>query len=65
MANVRGGKLLRQKHAIYWKTFAVHQAAAIMYCTQQVFKVENFQDWLKNRKNYESFPLKTFAMYGI
>ena len=34
------GKLLRlcAKYTIHWKTFAVHQAVAIMYCTQQVIQ---------------------------
>ena len=62
--NFQGGKLLRlcTKHTIHWKTFAVHQAHAIMYCTQQMIQGENFRDWLKNR---ESFPLESFAVYGI
>ena len=34
------------KHTIHWKTFAVHQAHAIMYCTQQMIQGENFRDWL-------------------
>ena len=36
--NFRVGKLSRlcTKYIIHWKTFAVHQAVAIMYCTQQV-----------------------------
>ena len=41
------------QNIIHWKTFAVHQAEAIMYRTQQVIQGENFRDWLKNR---ESFP---------
>ena len=61
--NFRGGKLSRlcTKHTIHWKTFVVHQAHAIMYCTQQMIQGENFRDWLKNR---ESFPLESFAVYG-
>ena len=40
----------------------VHQAVAIMYCTQQVIQGENFRNWLKNRK---SFPLESFAADSI
>ena len=60
--NFRGGKLSRlcTKHTIHWKTFAVHQAHAINYCTQQMIQGENFRDWLKNREKHESF-----AIYGI
>ena len=58
--NFRGGKLLRlcTKHTIHWKTFMVHQAHAIMYCTQQMIQGENFRDWLENR---ESFPPRKFC----
>ena len=35
------------------ETFAVHQAHAIMYCTQQMILGENFHDWLKNHENCE------------
>ena len=49
-------------YTIHWKTFAVHQAVAIMYCTQQVIRGENFRDRLKNAK---IFPLESFAVYGI
>ena len=65
--NFRGEKLSRlcTKHTIHWKTFAVHQAHAIMYCTQQMIQGENFRDWLKNRENHESFPFESFAVYGI
>ena len=61
--NFRGGKLSRlcTKHTIHWKTFAVHQAYAIMYCTQQMIQGENFRDWLKNRENRESFPPRKFC----
>ena len=61
--NFRGGKLSRlcTKHTIHWKTFAVHQAHAIMYCTQQMIQGENFHDWLKNRENLESFPPRKFC----
>ena len=54
------GKTLRlsTKHTIHWKTFAVHQAQAIMYCTQQMIQRENFRDWLKKRK---SFPPRKFC----
>jgi len=54
------GKLLRlcAKYTIHWKTFAVHQAVAIMYCTRQVIQRENFWDRLKNRK---SFPPRKFC----
>ena len=50
--NFRGEKLswLCTKHTIHWKTFAVHQAHAIMYCTQQIIQGENFRDWLKTAK---------------
>ena len=44
--------------------FAVHQAEAIMYCSQQVIQEESFCDWLKNHETCESFPLKSFAAYG-
>jgi len=65
-ANFQGGKRLCTKHTIHWKTFAVHQAHAIMYCTQQMIQGENFRDWLKNRENRESFPpLESFAVYGM
>ena len=30
------------KHTIHWKTFAVHQAHAIMYCIQQMIQGGNF-----------------------
>ena len=61
--NFRGGKLSRlcTKHTIHWKTFAVHQAHAIMYCTQQMIQGENFHDWLKNCENRESFPPQKFC----
>ena len=61
--NFRGGKLLRlcTKHATHWKTFTVHQAHAIMYCTQQMIQGENFRDYLKNRENRESFPPRKFC----
>ena len=50
------------KHTIHCrKTFAVHQAHAIMYCTQQMIQGENFRDWLKNRENHESFPPRKFC----
>ena len=48
------------QNTIHWKTFAVHQAHAIMYCTRQMIQGENFCDWLKNRENR-----KSFAVYGI
>ena len=53
--NFRGGKLSRlcTKHTIHF------QAHAIIHCTQQMIQGENFRDWLKNRKNRESF-----AVYG-
>ena len=64
--NFRGGKLSRlcTKHTIHWKTFAVHQAHAIMYCTQQVIQGENFRGWLKTAKTTKVFPLESFAVYG-
>ena len=40
-----------------WKTFEVHQAVAIMYCTQQVIQGENFRNRLKIRENHESFAM--------
>ena len=56
--NFRVGKFswLCTKYIIHWKTFAAHQAMAIMYCTQQVIQGESFRDQLKNRENSESFP---------
>ena len=61
--NFRGGKFSRlcTKHTIHWKTFAVHQAHAIMYCTRQMIQGENFRDWLKNRENHKSFPPRKFC----
>ena len=47
------------KYTTHWKTFTVHQAVAIMYCTQQVIQGKNFRDRLKYCKNRESF-----AVYG-
>ena len=38
-------------------TGKLSQAVAFMYCTQQVIQGENFRDWLKNRKNRESFAI--------
>ena len=57
--NFRVGKLSRLVHkmTIRGKTFAVHQAVANMYCTQQVIQGENFRDRLKNREKRESFPV--------
>ena len=53
------GKLswLVHKITIRGKTFTVHQAVAIMYCTQQVIQGKNFSDRLKNREKRESFPV--------
>ena len=57
-------KLLRgqlcTKYTIHWKTFAVHQAVAIMYCTQQVIQGENFRNRLKNHESAKVFPLESF-----
>ena len=50
------------KHTIQWKTFAVHQAEAIMYCTQQMI---HFCNWLKTTKTTKVFPLESFAVYGM
>ena len=57
--NFRVGKLSRlcAKYTIHWKTFEVHQAVAIMYCTQQVIQGENFCNRLKIRENHESFAM--------
>ena len=65
--NFRGGKLLRlcTKHTIHWKTFVVHQAHTIMYCTQQMIQEENYCDWLKTAKTAKVFPLESFAVYGM
>ena len=49
------------QNTIHWKTFAVHQAHAIMYCTQQMIQGENFRDWLKNHENRKSFPPQKFC----
>ena len=49
------------QNTIHWKTFAVHQAHAIMYCTRQMVQGENFCDWLKNRENRKSFPPRKFC----
>ena len=43
------------------ETLVVHQAVAIMCCTQQVIQGENFRDRLKIRKNRESFPTQKFC----
>ena len=40
----------------------MHQAVAIMYCTQQVIQGKTFHDQLKKCK---VFPLESFAVYGI
>ena len=53
------------KHTNHWKTFAVHQAHIIMYCTQQMIQGENVRDWLKTVKTAKVFPLESFAVYGI
>ena len=60
--NFRVGKFLRlcTKYTIHWKTFAVHQAVAIMYSTQQVIQGENFCGRLKNHKKCQSFPTRKF-----
>ena len=49
------------QNTIHWKTFTVHQALTIMYCTWQMIQGENFHDWLKNRENRESFPPQKFC----
>ena len=57
------GKLSRLcvKYTIHWKTFAVHQAVGIMYCTQQVIQGKNFCDQLKNREKCESFVIYSIS----
>ena len=55
---------LCEKYTIHWKTFAVHQAMAIMYCTQQVIQGENFHNRLKTAKTMKFFPLESFAVYS-
>ena len=64
--NFRGGKLsqLCTKQTIHWKTFTVHQAHAIMYCTQQMIQGENFRGFRSFLANRESFPLESFAVYS-
>ena len=47
---------LSQSCTKYMKTFAMHQAVAIMYCTQQVIQGETFRNWLKICENRKSFP---------
>ena len=62
--NFRVGMLSRLVHkmTIRRKTFAVHQAVANIYCTQQVvIQGENFCDRLKNRKKRGSFPTRKFS----
>ena len=61
------GKLSRLVHkmTIRGKTFAVHQAVVIMYCTKQVIRGENFCDRLKNCEKRDSFPTRKFSVYGI
>ena len=34
----------------------VHQAEAIIYCTQQIIEGENFYNWLKTEKTANCFP---------
>ena len=36
----------------------MHQVHAIMYCTQQMIKGENFHNWLKNHENAKVSHLK-------
>ena len=61
--NFRVGKLLQlcTKYTIHRKTFVMHQAVAIMYCTQQVIQGENFHNRLKVHENRESFPTRKFC----
>ena len=58
------GKLSRLVHkmTIHGKTFAVHQALAIMYCTKQVIRGENFCDRLKNCKKQFQFSFMAIAI---
>ena len=56
---------LYTKYTIHWKTFAVHQAMAIMYCTQQVIQGENFRDHLKNHENRKTFPTRNVLLYTV
>ena len=61
------GKLLRlcTKCTIHWKTFAVHQAVAIMYCMQQVIQGENFRDQLKSHKKPRKFSHSKVLLYTV
>ena len=66
-AKLSRGKTFAVVHKTHYslEIFAVHQVHAIMYCTQQMIQGENFHNWLKNRKNRESFPLESFAVYSM
>ena len=60
MAKLSSEETFAVVHKIHYslENFAVHQAVAVMYCTQQVIQGENFHDWLKNRENRKSFYSK-------
>ena len=67
-AKLSRGKLSRlfTKHTIHWKTFAMHQVHAIMYCTRQVIQGENFCDWLKNHKKVLLYAVyKKYCVYDV
>ena len=53
------------RYTIHWKTFAVHHAVAIMYCTQQMIRGENFRDRLKNRKKTRKFSHSKVLPYTV
>ena len=62
MAKLSSGKTFAVVRKIHYllKYFAVHQAVAIMYCTQQVIQGENLRK-LKNREDHGSFPTQKFC----
>ena len=43
-AKLSSGKTFMTKYFIHWKIFTLHQAVAIMYCTQELIQGENFHE---------------------
>ena len=65
MANVSRGKTFVVVHKTHYslETFVVHQAEAIMYCTQQMIQGENFCK-AKSHENHKIFPPQNIHVYG-
>ena len=61
----RGGKLSRlcTKHTIHWKTFAVHQAHAIMYCTQQMIQRGKLSRLAKKLRKFSPSKVLPYTLY--